>query len=413
MSTRRKNAGQGYGYMLHGSFTDKKDAVAKERKTKGAWIKHTLTNQGWRYIVMSPRTNPPKRHKQNPATKVHKKFTGRDASGRAYAFAQQMRDRYPGRKVDVLERADGSWLVFVVNEPVTRNPSELIVMGANPHPKQQEIKIPLPGGGEVTIRTNPAQLNPDHYSSAQARAAGASYHPPGLIQSLFQSRVHKISRAGRSSRGTRSGTREPMSTLRAEVASALVNQGYKPAQAKRMARAAQGGDFSAMFNDAMRRNPSAEALRERFVGREVDRVTIHNEPHMPKGDYAMVGKALNLYVKPRTSGQVQVIDLRGVTVVSDESARQLYFVGGDQDVSGGLAVFGALDRGAGIFELGEARRIDYRQRKEHVPHPEMEDWRHDLGEENGIRPIVLYDSNAKRLLFEGGDYRIEEAGIIN
>jgi hypothetical protein len=82
-------------------------------------------------------------------------------------------------------------------------------------------------------------------------------------------------------------------------------------------------------------------------------------------------------------------------------------------VSSALAVFGAVDRGAGVFELGEARRIDYKQRKEHIPNPEMDSWRHDLGEENGIRPKVLYDSRAKRLLLEGGDYVVREEGIRN
>jgi hypothetical protein len=61
---KRKNAGAGYGYMFHGAFKDKKDAVAKEKKTKGAWIKGTLTNRGHRYLVMSPRTNPIKRKKK-------------------------------------------------------------------------------------------------------------------------------------------------------------------------------------------------------------------------------------------------------------------------------------------------------------------------------------------------------------
>lgn len=356
MSKRRKNAGQGYGMQFHGSFSDKADAVKKERKTKKAFIRGTPTKHGYRYIVMSPRTNPIKRKKK-----------------------------------------------------AKKNPSELMVMGANPHTNREVFhsgaqEIVLQPGASLTIRNNPEPRTNLYLGFGPA--SPKQRQQTGLT-------LYRRPRAAGSSRGTRSGTREPMSTLRAEVASALVNQGYKPAQAKRMARAAQGGDFSAMFNDAMRRNPSAEALREKFTGREVDRVTIHNEPHMPKGDYAMVGKALNLYVKPRIGGQVQVIDLRGVILVSDESARQIYFVGGDQDVSEGLRVFGALDRGAGLFEIGEARRIDYKQRKEHVPSPEMDSWRHDFGEETGEKPIVLFDARSKRLLLEGGAYQIREEGIVN
>jgi hypothetical protein len=161
-------------------------------------------------------------------------------------------------------------------------------------------------------------------------------------------------------------------------------------------------------------NPTAEALRETFTGARVGRVQVMNEPHMPAGDYAMLGKLLSLYVKPHKGGQVFEIKAEGGTIlVSDETARQIYFVGGNQDVSADLHIFGAIDRGAGLFELGEARRVDYKQRKEHAPHPDADSWRHDLGEENGIRPTVLFDSRSKRLLLEGGDYRIEEAGIIN
>lgn len=357
MSRQRKNAGQSYGMMFHGAFSEKKDAVAKERKTKHAFIRGTPTKHGYRYLVMSPRTNPIKRKKKARAKK---------------------------------------------------NPSELLVMGANPHTNREIFEsgaqeIVLQPGATLTIRNNPEPRTNFYVgfgpASAKQRAEGLT--------------VYRRPRAASSSRGTRSGTREPMSSLRAEVASALVNQGYKRAQAKRMARAAEGSDFSAMFNDAMRRNPTAEALRETFTGRGVSRVKVYDEPHMPAGDYAMLGKGLALYVKPRTGSQVQIIDLHGVTVVADESARQIYFVGGDQDVSDGLRVFGALDRGAGIFELGEARRIDYKQRKEHVPSPEMDSWRHGFGEETGERPMALFDARSKRLLLEGGAYQIREEGIVN
>lgn len=257
-------------------------------------------------------------------------------------------------------------------------------------------------------------------------------------------------------RSGRSGeSHDTLRSLRADVASALVNQGYKPTQAKRMAREASGADFDSMFNHALRQNPlcgasvqgypctrkpghkgphlpqgatmrtrhrlphkwqpnpSAEVLREKFTGTAVDRVQVMDEPHMPAGNYALLGKLLSLYVKPRKGGQVQEIRAAGGTlVVSDETARQIYFVGGDQDISSGLAVFGAVDRGA-LLELGEATRIDYKQRKEHVDHPDMDSWRHQFGEESGERPIVLYDPRTKRLLLQGGAYVIRAEGIIN
>jgi len=397
MSGRRKNAGQGYGMMFHGSFAEKKDAVAKERKTKHAFIRGTPTKHGYRYIVMSPRTNPIKRKKR---------VTPEEASRYlSYDFAREWSNATPRKRVSLAKKA-----AMMRKLAARENPSELLVMGANPRNPRLTIEgadshdFTVPAGTTITIRTNPQPR--ENLYLGFGPASPKQRKQTGLT-------LYRRPRAASAPSRTRSGTREPLSSLRADVASALVNQGFPRAKAKRMARSAQGNDFSAMFNDAMRRNPSAEALRERFTGREVGRVKIFTEPHMPAGDYAMLGKGLALYVKPRTGGQVQIIDLHGVTVVSDESARQIYFVGGDQDISAGLSVFGALDRGAGLFEIGEARRIDYKQRKEHVPQPEMDSWRHDFGEETGQKPIVLFDAGSKRLLLEGGAYQIREEGIVN
>jgi len=144
-------------------------------------------------------------------------------------------------------------------------------------------------------------------------------------------------------------------------------------------------------------------------------VTSANEPHMPAGDYSQLGELLALYVKPMKGGQVMQIDFKRPRpkVVTDESARQIWFFEGDQDVSDSLASFGAHDRGAGLFELGEARRIDYKQRKEHVPDPDVDEWRHEFGEETGVRPTVVFDRNRKRLMLEGGEYEIRREGIVN
>jgi hypothetical protein len=456
MSKRRKNAGEGYGFMFSGAYSEKKDAVAKEKKRKGSFIKGMPTKHGYRYVVMTPRTNPIKRKK----------------------------------KAKKAELADNSiaWGKKGYT-PRIPNPSELLVMGANPHENVQEIV--LQPGSKLVIRNNPAQAHSDdshymlqaaaqlypgrHLNSLNARelsqvaqlAARLKHAPreniyfgfgPASAKQREATRLtlYRRPRGMRASRQHPGGSSSAVSALRADVASALVNQGYKPAKAKQMAREASGADFNSLFGDALRHNPmcgamvqgyactrkpghkgphlpqgatmrtrhrlprnwqpnpSAEALRERFTGAPVERVRVMDEPHMAAGNYAMLGKLLSLYVKPRKGGQVQEIRAVGGTmIVADESARQIYFVGGDQDISSGLEIFGPLDRGAGLFELGEARRIDYRQRKEHVDHPEHDSWRHEFGEENGNRPTVLYDSKAKRLLLEDGDYRIEEAGIIN
>ena len=522
MSRRRKNFGEGYGFTFHGAFTDKKDAEKKEAKTPGSFIQGKPTSRGYRWFVMKPRTNPRKAKRQvliegkkfrgwasamrhakkqaarlfNPVmivvrevdgaelrhvveppveknpTKLHKSFGKRVRAEKVYAFAGKMRDKYPGRKIDVQERSDGGWDVYVLNQPAgsnpvrlgrAGNPAELLVMGANPtddpwvlraaaqlYPGKSvaelsaendeisrvlQLAAVLKQESGETGRPNPlrrrnqfataleeaaalAQIqsatrshrknvefgefehgifhpwtrrprtrrkaaarktsNPDRYSSLQARAAGASYQAPGLIRTKRQRRV-----AG------------------------MVRQARKHKY-----------DWMESFGEDIRRrglNPAAADLRASFVGRPADWVSIADEPHMPAGDYAQLGHLLALYVKPRAGGQVQQITsgTSKPAVVSDETARQIYFVGGDQDLSSALEKFGALERGAGIFELGEVRRIDYKQRKEHVPEPDVDEWRHEFGEETGVRPVLLYDRSRKRILLEGGAYEIRPEGIVN
>jgi hypothetical protein len=171
-------------------------------------------------------------------------------------------------------------------------------------------------------------------------------------------------------------------------------------------------------------NPPVEDIVEDFTGQEVKWLDVYNEPHIPRGRYAQLGPLIALYIKPAKGGQVQRIGGMGENfaaawngkppiIVTDSTARKIYFVDGAQDISANLAAFGAIDKGNGLFELGQGRRIDYQCRKEHVASPEEDLWKHDHGEENGKLPTVLFDTRSKRLLYEGGDYRIEGPWIRN
>lgn len=375
---KRKNAGAGYGYMFHGAFKEKKDAVAKERKTKGAWIQSGMTQQGFRYFVMSPRTNPIKR-KKKPA----------------------------------------------------ENPTELLVMGANPH--GQEHSITLPPNSTITIRTNPEPAPRENWMGAEREriAAGQRARSSRAFERQAKAR-RKATRAGEAeadrfytdlrkrSRGSARGARKVFHELFSRdnpICGAHIGGGELCTRKPRHKgpHLPQGATLRPKSRKP-RGNPSAAALRSTFTGADPDTVSVYDEPHMPAGDYAQLGELLALYAKPREGGQVQQITFpRGARplLVADETARQLYFVGGDQNLTRSLEAFGIRDRGGSIFELGEARRIDYKQRKEHVPHPEADEWRHEFGEETDVRPTLLYDANRRRLLLEGGEYQIRAEGIVN
>lgn len=368
MTQKRKNAGKGFGMMFHGNFKSKKEAKRKERESHG-FIKRLSTPHGTRYMVMSERKNPIKR--KNKELKYNESYAvERDGRIISQFFQKKVNAKRVAKELGgkVIKVKPGDVLAGGVL--ASRNPHELLVMGANP---EHGREITVPPGSTITIRMNPTDANPDRYTSAHAIASGITRQAPGLIQTKRQRKVAGMVRKARKHKYDW-----------------IPYEGIAPGQ-----------------------NPSAAAIREDFTGSPVERERVRHEPHMPAGDYAQLGKLLSLYVKPRRGGQVLEIRPKGVIVVSDESARQIWFVGGDQDVTEALEQFGPLARGAGLYELGEARRIDYEQRKEHVKDPDQDQWRHEFGEETGVRPTALFDANHRRLLLEGGAYEIRREGIVN
>jgi hypothetical protein len=374
----RKNAGEGYGYMFHGAFKNKADAVKKERKTKGAWVKGVLTNQGHRYLVMSPRTNPIKRKKK--------------------------RETVP-------------------------NPHELLIMGANPHGEEHQQEISLPPGSTILIRTprtnpvNPEATNPlfsfhpgllpqhvrertlgrrkriswDRMKPAKRRlvalAAGVS---ESLADTWSRIKWRDIPEGWRDALISHLGAQRnpifvnpgPDDNYMVQAAAELFGKQLKDLSMREMSqvamRAAQlkrahtvpranvelGTYENGIFHPWTRRpksrqkkairrqNPDAAGIREDFTGMPVEHEIVRQEPHMPAGNYAQLGKLLTLAVKPRAGGQV--LDIRSnALIVSDERAQAeegklgpIWFVGGDQDITAALPQFGAIERRGGIYELG-------------------------------------------------------------
>jgi len=414
--TKRKNAGKGFGMMFHGLFGSKTDAKKKERKTKGAFIKRTSTPKGTRYLVMSPRTNPIKRKKNNPDQKPYCEMCGRKSG-------LKVGESIDGRQITMCKLCRAGVKEILRERKSGKNPHELLIMGANPHPTGQEITVPP--GSTITIRMNPTEVNPDRYTSMHAQTSGRSYRAPGLIQTERQKRVAGMVRTTRRTAtkhkydwiptegiapGQNPGDDRFMYAALAELYPGKTLGQLSMSELSRVAQHAQK-----LKHPDRRQNGTAADIREDFTGAPSEWVTSANEPHMPAGDYAQLGELLALYVKPVKGGQVMQIDFSRPRpkIVSDESARQIWFFDGDQDVTDSLAQFGAHDRGAGLFELGEARRIDYKQRKEHVPDPDVDEWRHEFGEETGVRPTVLFDRTKKRLMLEGGQYEIRREGIVN
>jgi len=164
-------------------------------------------------------------------------------------------------------------------------------------------------------------------------------------------------------------------------------------------------------------NPPVEEITEDFTGSEVKWLDVYNEPHIPRGRYAYLAKLYRLMIKPATGGQVQKITFgegdAAPLIVSDSTGKQIYFVGGNQDLFGMLGTFVPRGDTSDPVRLGEARELHYLGIKHHIGDEDTEEWRHKHGEEDGALPTVLFDTRNKRLLYEGGNYRIEGPWIHN
>jgi len=263
-----------------------------------------------------------------------------------------------------------------------RNPGELIVLGANPMPEAEiseiselpEVDVPaisqiqeinLTPGTTLTIRSNPMPICGRPVGAGMRCSRKPGHKGPHLPQGA---------------------TLRP----RSRVPGSWVGR---------------------------RQNPSAAAIREEFTGRPSERYFVQDVAGMPAGDYAQLGELLALYVKPVSGGQRQQIDFRQgerPILLCDETRRQLYFLGGEQDVSGALPAFG-VHHATGTEEilLGSLRRIDYKQRKEQAEQPELDEWRHELGEESHVFPDLYFDPVHTRLVVRGGEYEVRPEGIVN
>jgi hypothetical protein len=97
-----------------------------------------------------------------------------------------------------------------------------------------------------------------------------------------------------------------------------------------------------------------------------------------------------------------------VKLASAPNGRQLYLIGGTQDVTDTLGDFEGVDPEKDLIDLGVAGFVVYDARKKHSNFEPIE-WVHELGEKGGELPRIMYDRLKQELFFVGGEYFIDLA----
>jgi hypothetical protein len=165
------------------------------------------------------------------------------------------------------------------------------------------------------------------------------------------------------------------------------------------------------------RNPDGELdqaaeLYETFHGREPREILAIAESAEERGEYTALGDLVELTIDSPTGDRVKIsFTADGVKVASSPEGTQLYLLGGNQDISGALGKFGA-DASKDLVDLGDVKQVVYEAAKWQTDF-KPEEWKHDFGEDSGIRPRGFFDQLKRRVFFAGGTYRVERPGIVD
>jgi hypothetical protein len=190
------------------------------------------------------------------------------------------------------------------------------------------------------------------------------------------------------------------------------------------AGAAAGGAAALIGHAANRKRKRNQAgaaeMYEIFHGREPREVITMQEAAVKKGDYAALGDLCGLWLRPVKKNtpptswpppEIQFSKSDGVKLCCDAKGKQLFFIGGDQQISpddlAALCEAGdAETMGKGnICCIGQCHGISYQTQKSFDDFRTIE-YVHQFGEETDERPILCYDLAAKRFLLAGGAYSI-------
>ncbi len=95
-------------------------------------------------------------------------------------------------------------------------------------------------------------------------------------------------------------------------------------------------------------------------------------------------------------------------LASSPNGRQLYAITPDGVHPSFVRSFDT-DTSKDFIDLGEATFVVYIAKK---PDRAVE-WVHELGEDGGTRPRLMYDRLKRELFFIGGSYKVEAPGILN
>lgn len=166
----------------------------------------------------------------------------------------------------------------------------------------------------------------------------------------------------------------------------------------------------ALSKNARRRNQEDQGdlkqavhLFQTFHGKDPQQVLEKQETAAMRLNYTTLGNLDYLLIE-RDDGKQVKIDFEGdgVKLASAPEGRQLYCIGGNQNLERVLDQF-KTDDSKDFIDLGECVEVQYEARKAHNNF-ELTGWHHKF---TRPRPQIMYNAIQRRIFFVGGNYFIE------
>lgn len=157
----------------------------------------------------------------------------------------------------------------------------------------------------------------------------------------------------------------------------------------------------------------AQSLYETFHGRPSEETIVVTEEVEERTSLAGLGKLIELEVIALSGIEATIeFETHRPMLTSSPDGKQLYIMGGDQELDlDGLEMDGP-EWVKDLMVIGVLTQVTYETQKAFHQF-QMIDYFHELGEESGVQPLLVYDTLNKRLSIVGGQYEVKFEGIVN
>lgn len=328
------------------------------------------------------------------------------------AFPPGRRKKGSGKVVEILHPRGESNPSCIVSNQVRTNPGELLIFG---NPSAQAAKRST---RERAARIRSARLNPKKKGMAKLTP-----EEDRVWVRAFEDAINDGKTDLQADKWAGQQVRKQFPRLKKFRKFAPNPKGHKKGCkcvfCEHQRKIAADKRMPKQIRDVMRSNPrrrrkdhkrnpdqtqAAVRLFEKFHGRDPKEITEKHVSAAMRKDYTALGDLEHLKVITPLGQTVQFdFEGDGVKLASSPDGKQLYCIGGNQNLSSCLDA-ASLEKD--FIDLGECVQVQYLARKVHAGF-EPVSYYHKFGEKTGERPQLAYNKLQRQIFFVGGNYFID------